>query len=136
MIRVANTGISAIIDAYGRILQSLPLGEEGLIDGRLPREAAPTVFAAYGALAFPALLALATAMALLRRRQAPAIKSLPLRRAFDDPPAAKGRRLHAGRALSSIPEPCIFCGSTGRAAIGQAGKCRLSLPGRSPPDRA
>ena len=71
MIRVANTGVSAIIDAYGRILQSLPLGEEGLIDGRLPREAAPTVFAAYGALAFPALLALATAMALLgvARRQ-------------------------------------------------------------------
>ena len=65
MIRVANTGVSAIVDAYGRILQSLPLGEEGLIDGRLPREAAPTVFAAYGALAFPALLALATAMALL-----------------------------------------------------------------------
>jgi apolipoprotein N-acyltransferase len=64
MIRVANTGVSAIIDAYGRILQSLPLGEEGLIDGRLPREAAPTIFAAYGALAFPALLALATAMAL------------------------------------------------------------------------
>ena len=65
MIRVANTGVSAIIDAYGRILQSLPLGEEGLIDGRLPREAAPTVFAAYGALAFPALLAAATALALL-----------------------------------------------------------------------
>ncbi|MGJ0452913.1 MAG: apolipoprotein N-acyltransferase [Methylocystis sp.] len=71
MIRVANTGVSAIIDAYGRILQSLPLGEEGLIDGRLPREAEPTVFAAYGALAFPALLAAATAMALLgvARRQ-------------------------------------------------------------------
>ncbi|CCJ06357.1 apolipoprotein N-acyltransferase [Methylocystis sp. SC2] len=71
MIRVANTGVSAIIDAYGRILQSLPLGEEGLIDGRLPREAAPTVFATYGALAFPALLAAATALALLgvaRRR--------------------------------------------------------------------
>lgn len=65
MIRVANTGVSAIVDAYGRILQSLPLGEEGVIDGRLPTEAAPTVFAAYGALAFPALLALSAALALI-----------------------------------------------------------------------
>ncbi|HEY8212564.1 MAG TPA: apolipoprotein N-acyltransferase, partial [Methylocystis sp.] len=64
MIRVANTGVSAIIDAYGRILQSLPLGQEGLIDGRLPSAAAPTVFASSGALAFPILLALATALAL------------------------------------------------------------------------
>lgn len=64
MIRVANTGVSAIIDAYGRILQALPLGQEGLIDGRLPKEAPPTVFAAYGALAFPTLLALATGLAL------------------------------------------------------------------------
>ena len=65
MIRVANTGVSAIIDAYGRILQALPLGQEGVIDGGLPKEAAPTVFAAYGALAFPSLLALATALALI-----------------------------------------------------------------------
>ncbi|MBM3563982.1 MAG: apolipoprotein N-acyltransferase [Alphaproteobacteria bacterium] len=65
MIRVANTGVSAIIDAYGRILQSLPLGEEGVIDGRLPKEAAPTIFAAYGALAFPSLLALTIGIALI-----------------------------------------------------------------------
>ncbi|MGJ0395739.1 MAG: apolipoprotein N-acyltransferase [Methylocystis sp.] len=65
MIRVANTGVSAIVDAYGRILQSLPLGEEGVIDGRLPTDAAPTVFAASGALAFPALLALSAVLALI-----------------------------------------------------------------------
>ncbi|MGD9542758.1 MAG: apolipoprotein N-acyltransferase [Methylocystis sp.] len=65
MIRVANTGVSAIIDAYGRILQSLPLGQEGLIDGRLPRAAAPTLFAASGALAFPVLLGVAAALALI-----------------------------------------------------------------------
>lgn len=65
MIRVANTGVSAIIDAYGRILQSLPLGQEGVIDGRLPKEAASTAFALYGAWAFPSLLAAATALALL-----------------------------------------------------------------------
>ncbi|MBM3624772.1 MAG: apolipoprotein N-acyltransferase, partial [Alphaproteobacteria bacterium] len=65
MIRVANTGVSAIIDAYGRILQSLPLGQEGVIDGRLPKEAASTAFALYGAWAFPLLLAAATGLALI-----------------------------------------------------------------------
>lgn len=36
MIRVANTGISAAIDPYGRIENSLPLGTAGIIDTRLP----------------------------------------------------------------------------------------------------
>jgi len=36
MIRVANTGISAAIDAYGRIQNSLPLGTAGIIDTALP----------------------------------------------------------------------------------------------------
>tara|TARA_B100000676_G_scaffold309124_1_gene371755 strand:- start:1368 stop:2942 length:1575 start_codon:yes stop_codon:yes gene_type:complete len=43
LIRVANTGISAIIDPLGRIEQSLGLGKEGVIDGFLPpgTESAP-----------------------------------------------------------------------------------------------
>jgi apolipoprotein N-acyltransferase len=43
MIRAANTGISAVIDAYGRILASLGMEQEGVIDHRLPpsREATP-----------------------------------------------------------------------------------------------
>ncbi len=36
VIRAANTGISGIIDAYGRVLQTLPLGQQGVIDGYLP----------------------------------------------------------------------------------------------------
>ena len=35
--RVANTGISAMIDPCGRILESLPLGTAGVIDVALPR---------------------------------------------------------------------------------------------------
>ncbi|WP_065432355.1 apolipoprotein N-acyltransferase [Ehrlichia ruminantium] len=35
-IRAANTGISAIIDSYGRIIHSLPIITEGIIDSYLP----------------------------------------------------------------------------------------------------
>ena len=34
--RAANTGISAVIDPYGRVLASLPLGQEGVLDAALP----------------------------------------------------------------------------------------------------
>lgn len=53
LVRVANTGVSAIVDSYGRVIESLPLGEEGVIDGRLPKAAPETVFARWGAAAFP-----------------------------------------------------------------------------------
>ena len=36
MVRVGNTGISAMIDAQGRVLASLPLGVEGVLDAALP----------------------------------------------------------------------------------------------------
>jgi apolipoprotein N-acyltransferase len=63
LVRVANTGISAIIDGYGRVLESLPLGEKGVVDGRLPTAAAETFFARLGGFVFPILLALILALA-------------------------------------------------------------------------
>lgn len=36
-VRVAFTGISGIIDGYGRVMKKLPLGEKGFIDGDLPQ---------------------------------------------------------------------------------------------------
>ncbi len=36
LVRVANTGISAIVDPYGRVNAILGLGEEGILDGNLP----------------------------------------------------------------------------------------------------
>jgi len=44
MVRAANTGISAIIDPYGRVVSALPLGVEGVLDGPLPSPLSPTIF--------------------------------------------------------------------------------------------
>ena len=48
LIRAANTGISAIIDPYGRVVKSLPLGTEGVVDGDLPSALPPTLYAKGG----------------------------------------------------------------------------------------
>ena len=66
VIRATPTGISAVIDARGRLLQSLPLGSAGAIDARLPHAAPTTLFARFGnllSLAF-ALLLVAAAIAV------------------------------------------------------------------------
>ncbi|MBO6783898.1 MAG: apolipoprotein N-acyltransferase [Alphaproteobacteria bacterium] len=57
LVRVANTGISAVIDPYGRVLARLGLGEAGVLDSVLPQALAPTPFARWGE-AIPAALAL------------------------------------------------------------------------------
>lgn len=51
LVRAANTGISAVVDPYGRILESLPVGVEGVLDASLPRPAPATVFSRYRVLA-------------------------------------------------------------------------------------
>jgi apolipoprotein N-acyltransferase len=48
MVRVANTGVSAMIDATGRITDALPLGEAGWRDAALPPPLPPTVYARLG----------------------------------------------------------------------------------------
>jgi apolipoprotein N-acyltransferase len=48
MVRAANTGISAVIDAYGRVLASLDMEQEGIIDHRLPAARAPTPYSRWG----------------------------------------------------------------------------------------
>ena len=52
MVRGAATGVSAMIDPYGRVLEHLPLGPEGIIDARLPQPIAPPLFAWFGVSAF------------------------------------------------------------------------------------
>ncbi len=48
LVRAANTGISAIVDPLGRVVKSLPLGTEGVIDGPLPRPITPPFYAKSG----------------------------------------------------------------------------------------
>jgi apolipoprotein N-acyltransferase len=68
MIRVANTGVSAMIDGHGRILAALPLGEAGLVDAPLPPPLAATLYARTGDLPALAVMLLALAAVLLWRR--------------------------------------------------------------------
>ncbi len=48
LVRSASTGISGIVDAFGRVRAALPVGAENVIDGTLPGALPPTVFAVYG----------------------------------------------------------------------------------------
>ncbi|MEO9782626.1 MAG: apolipoprotein N-acyltransferase [Sedimentitalea sp.] len=48
MVRAANTGVSAMIDPWGRITDSLPLGEAGYVDAPLPAPLPSTLYARSG----------------------------------------------------------------------------------------
>jgi apolipoprotein N-acyltransferase len=71
LVRAANTGISAVIDPLGRIVNELPLGVEGVLDSRLPLPIASTVFARVRDI--PAGIAVAVAFLLIiaSRRRVP-----------------------------------------------------------------
>ncbi len=67
LVRAANTGISAVVDPLGRIVNSLPLGIEGVMDSPLPRAIGTTIYTRVGDI--PAAMIVAVALlALIRRR--------------------------------------------------------------------
>ena len=69
VLRATPTGISAVIDADGRVLDAIPMHKAGRIDSSVPRARAPTPFARYGNIVPVglALLLIAGAIAFRRR---------------------------------------------------------------------
>ena len=70
VIRSTPTGISAIVDADGKLLQSLPWREPGELDGHIPAARAPTPFALLGNW-LPMLFAFALLLIALWRGREP-----------------------------------------------------------------
>lgn len=69
LVRAANTGISAIVDPYGRVMKELPLGVAGVLDGPLPASIGPTVFSRHPYGPTAALFASLFALSLIGRRR-------------------------------------------------------------------
>ena len=67
LVRAANTGISAVVDPLGRIVNSLPLGQEGVIDSPLPRAIPAPIYARAGD--GPAIVMLAIALIIVARHR-------------------------------------------------------------------
>ena len=68
LVRSTNNGVSAVINPYGEIITSLGLGEQGVLDSKLPRANTPTLFSKYGN-KIPLLMILLTfILALLKNR--------------------------------------------------------------------
>ncbi len=71
LVRVANTGISAIIDPWGRVIASQGLGQRGVVDGPLPTPiATQTVYSRLGnwLVLLVVTVAFSTGLLLSRRR--------------------------------------------------------------------
>lgn len=71
MLRAANTGVSAVIDARGRVVAELGLGVAGFLDADLPGALPPTLYARTGDWPWHLALALLAAAIALRGRRKP-----------------------------------------------------------------
>jgi len=67
LVRAANTGVSAVIDPVGRIVSTLPLGTEGILDSRLPNPLARTV--ASGTSGYTLILFIVVSLLLVSHRR-------------------------------------------------------------------
>ncbi|MEP7030434.1 MAG: apolipoprotein N-acyltransferase [Pseudolabrys sp.] len=67
LVRAANTGISAVVDPVGRIVKSLPLGVEGVLDAELPKAIPPTIFVIIGD--YTLILSIVVSLIVISRRR-------------------------------------------------------------------
>lgn len=70
IVRAASTGVSAVIDPFGRVTASLGLDRTGVLDAALPVELAPTVYSFVGDAIFFVLLLALTVVGLFFYRPA------------------------------------------------------------------
>lgn len=68
LVRAANTGVSAVIDPWGRTIAELPLGEAGYVDAALPAPLPATLYARTGDWPILAVLLAAALMGWFRQR--------------------------------------------------------------------
>jgi apolipoprotein N-acyltransferase len=75
VLRAANTGVSAVIDARGHVIAALPLNVSGVLDARLPPALPPTIYARLGDTPILLLVLLATAVLTAHARRSQALRS-------------------------------------------------------------
>jgi apolipoprotein N-acyltransferase len=68
LVRAANTGISAVVDPLGRVITSLPLGTQGILDASLPLSISATPYARAGDRTVGVVLALTFLLVLVSRK--------------------------------------------------------------------
>jgi apolipoprotein N-acyltransferase len=68
LIRVANTGVTAVVDAHGRVVEALPFGTMAALDTTLPGALPPTPYSRWGDGPVALLLAGLALAAMARRR--------------------------------------------------------------------
>jgi apolipoprotein N-acyltransferase len=74
LVRVANTGISGVVDAYGRVNRTLGLGRVGIVDSPLPVALSPTAYARFGNGIVGIILIVALGVAFLLSRDFPGVR--------------------------------------------------------------
>jgi len=69
LVRAANTGISAVVDAHGRVQDRLDTGMRGVIDADLPPRLPTTLYGRFGDVIVFTLLAMGVLVVGVRRRR-------------------------------------------------------------------
>ncbi len=69
LVRVATGGVSAVVDAYGRVIARLPLTAEDVLDADLPARARPTLYSLVGDALFFLMLILTGVLAMRSPRK-------------------------------------------------------------------